>query len=356
MKQAASRERPTPTHARMPHVDARALGNAHRHGLTVPIRADPRWRAAVVVLERELVIEAPAARRFAGMAAEGVMELRRIAQARAALMGRLEGDAEIDALRRLARYEGLAYAKKDKGLRVIAAHRLVRDCAAALRCCRNVAIRKTTACETPANSEAPDPAARPAGDRHELCHRTRRPCHRADPRSARGARRHRPGERGSADRGAARLRCGRIAISGSAVGRGRCVLRRLRPQIRRRPHGRAPPSVAKARSRSAPLRNAASMRRCRTARCSPLGHFPMPDRRYPPDIFDHQGEHALDRRRSFAAVDPGQGDGGVDDHVHGRPSSRCFSILPKRICRRAGLHVRECARQRRARSRSVPAP
>ena len=166
-----------------------ALGNAHRHGLTVPIRADPRWRAAVVVLERELVIEAPAARRFAGMAAEGVMELRRIAQARAALMGRLEGDAEIDALRRLARYEGLAYAKKDKGLRVIAAHRLVRDCAAALRCCRNVAIRKTTACETPANSEAPDPAARPAGDRHELCHRTRRPCHALirDRRAARGA-------------------------------------------------------------------------------------------------------------------------------------------------------------------------
>jgi hypothetical protein len=81
-------------------------------------RTDPRWRAAVEALERALVIEAPAARRFAGMAAEGVIELCRIAQARAARIGELEvGDAMIDALRRLARYEGLAYAKKDKGLR-----------------------------------------------------------------------------------------------------------------------------------------------------------------------------------------------------------------------------------------------
>src|SRR5262245_41523815 len=93
------------TDPRQPCTDVAALGNAHRHGLSVPIRLDPHWRAAVVELERKLVSEVPSARAFAGMAAEGVVELRRIAQARAALMAELEDDATVDALRRFARYE-----------------------------------------------------------------------------------------------------------------------------------------------------------------------------------------------------------------------------------------------------------
>jgi hypothetical protein len=150
-----------------------ARGNAHVHGLTVPIRADPRWRAAVVAVEQKLVCEVPSARRFACMAAEGVVELRRIAQARAALMCAFEDEATFDALRRLDRYESLAYAKKDKALRVIAAHRLVRDCAAALRCGPHATFRKLSSCGKLRVRKMFCPATRPtqeiADARRNIC-------------------------------------------------------------------------------------------------------------------------------------------------------------------------------------------
>jgi hypothetical protein len=197
MRQAGSAERSARRAGPRPsRVHARATGNARRHGLTVPIRLDPRWRAAVVALERTLVREAPTARAFAGRAAEGVVELRRIAQARAAFIGAFEGEATLDLLRRLDRYESLAYAKKDKALRVIAAHRLVRDCAEALRCCSKVAIRKSSVCGELRDPEAFDTAVRPASGGDELGDRARRPRHPAHPRPPRGAQRHGTGERG----------------------------------------------------------------------------------------------------------------------------------------------------------------
>ena len=126
---------------------ARAAQNARRHGLNVPIRLDPRWRGAVEALERALVREAPAARAFAHLAAEGVVELRRIAQARAALVSSPD-DEHLDALRRLHRYESLAYAKKDKALRMLAAHRLVLDLRDTFRCGANATNRKKQPGET----------------------------------------------------------------------------------------------------------------------------------------------------------------------------------------------------------------
>ncbi len=62
MRQARSTDRSARRAGPRPsRVHARATGNARRHGLTVPIRLDPRWRAAVVALERTLVREAPSA-------------------------------------------------------------------------------------------------------------------------------------------------------------------------------------------------------------------------------------------------------------------------------------------------------
>ncbi len=118
---------------------ARAAQNARRHGLNVPIRLDPRWRGAVEALVRE----APAARAFAHLAAEGVVELRRIAQARAALVSSPD-DEHLDALRRLHRYESLAYAKQDKAMRMLAAHRLVLDLRDTFRCGANATNRKSS--------------------------------------------------------------------------------------------------------------------------------------------------------------------------------------------------------------------
>jgi hypothetical protein len=231
MRQAGSAERSARRAGPRPsRVHARATGNARRHGLTVPIRLDPRWRAAVVALERTLVREAPTARAFAGRAAEGVVELRRIAQARAAFIGAFEGEATLDLLRRLDRYESLAYAKKDKALRVIAAHRLVRDCAEALRCCSKVAIRKSSAREELRDPETSDTAVRPASGGDELDDRARRLRHPAHPRPPRGAQRqwNRRARWRVTD---APLTLGADKRQSVAVPWGAGVLRRLRSQI-----------------------------------------------------------------------------------------------------------------------------
>jgi hypothetical protein len=92
--------------------------NAWRHGLSIPIRADPLWRPAVIKLERELARDGAAPREFVRLFAEGVIELARIARVHEAFIGGADGEAWIDAMRRLDRYEGRAHAKKWKALRL----------------------------------------------------------------------------------------------------------------------------------------------------------------------------------------------------------------------------------------------
>jgi hypothetical protein len=107
----------------------RAAQNARRHGLTLPVAADPHWQRQVGLLAQAIAGGSgdPHCNALAMGIATAEIELRRVREARLPL---LEA-ATFEAVRRLAtidRYEGRVRSRRKFALRAFAAaHRALRS-------------------------------------------------------------------------------------------------------------------------------------------------------------------------------------------------------------------------------------
>jgi hypothetical protein len=130
---AARRDRPgRSTGPRSPQGKARSAANARRHGLHAALLPHASSSAEVAELTKRLAGEEPEPHRryFAAMAAEAIVELRRIARVRNALIDRHFAAVEaqdraavavaarhaIADLVKLDRYEKRTFARKLKAL------------------------------------------------------------------------------------------------------------------------------------------------------------------------------------------------------------------------------------------------
>jgi hypothetical protein len=99
---------------------AKSARNARRHGLTLPVLADPALAPEVVALARKLAREgATAARRAAAVRiAEAQVDLLRIRRVRLALTAELSAGRDVTRqLVRLDRYEQRAMVRRSLALR-----------------------------------------------------------------------------------------------------------------------------------------------------------------------------------------------------------------------------------------------
>ena len=106
---------------------AKVAGNARRHGRTLPVRADPLLARTIDDLAHDIETSVPGARldvlghAAARRVAETMLDVRRVRQAKDALLARLDADpGDAAALWRLAaldRYEGCAFARRKRAIR-----------------------------------------------------------------------------------------------------------------------------------------------------------------------------------------------------------------------------------------------
>jgi len=99
---------------------AKSARNARRHGLTLPVLADPALAPEVAALARRLAGEGPTAPRRAAAAriAEAQVDLLRIRRVRRALMAELSAGRDLTKqLVRLDRYEQRAVVRRSLALK-----------------------------------------------------------------------------------------------------------------------------------------------------------------------------------------------------------------------------------------------